>query len=104
MMRDKFKDWLETYYLGRDNKFLTKNSISSILSRCYRIEEAEGDLDSHYNTDNMLILIDKLTYTQEDYRTNARAKHQININGNILTGTASLKKSAKLYKKFRIDT
>jgi len=75
-----------------------------MLSTCYRIEDAEGDLDSRYNTDNMIILVDKLTYRQEDNHTNAKTKHQINIDGNILTGTASLKKSAKLYKKFRIAT
>lgn len=89
----EFINWLEK------NNY-DKNTISSRVSNCRRVEDFEGDLDYHYNIDKMSGLIDRLTYTIKDSRSNTPHRHSIPINGDVYNGTATLKAAVKLYLRY----
>lgn len=90
-----FKIWLDQEN-GSDFR-----TIQSRISNCKIVENYEGDLDEHYAKDNGLSLIEKLSYSTEDQRNNLSAKHKIPINGDIRTGSATLKQAVKLYMTYK---
>ncbi|MBC8767352.1 hypothetical protein H4O18_05045 [Arenibacter sp. BSSL-BM3] len=65
------------------------------------MEDQMGDLDQHYNSDECNGLIEKLTYTKKDQRNNTPKRHPLKIDGDIYTGSATLKQAIKLYVEFR---
>lgn len=87
----------------RNIKGLGEGSISSRLSNCRRIEEYEGDLDQHIDQGSFEQLLGRLAYSTEDQRRGALAQHRVPINGNVRTGTATLRSAAMLYMQFRQD-
>lgn len=93
MKEQEFKNWLEKKY--------KKSVAQSRFSNCVRVENHVGDLDKYFNSDKCLSLIDSLTYSTEDFRNNELPNHSIPINGNIRTGTATLKQAVNLYVDFR---
>lgn len=97
MKAEEFRNWLES---GNIQKIKSKNTIDSRVSACRKIEKSKYDLESEYKKDSGKGLIQLLTYSKEDFRKNLRPKHRIEINGDFYTGTATLKRSAKLYFLF----
>lgn len=95
MNLEEFKIWLDEEN-GSDFR-----TIQSRISNCKIVENYEGDLDEHYAKDNGLSLIEKLSYSTEDQRNNLSAKHKIPINGDIRTGSATLKQAVKLYMTYK---
>jgi hypothetical protein len=71
------------------------------LANCRTVKRYEGDLDHHFDQDQIRSLIERLTYSTEDERRNRPARHRIPIHGNVRNGTATLKSAVNLYKKFR---
>lgn len=65
------------------------------------MENYEGDLDEHFIKDYGLSLSNRLTYSKEDERNNTSTIHNIPINGNLRTGSATLKQAVKLYMTFK---
>lgn len=92
----RFKLWLE--FNGKP-----RNTIQNRISNCRNVESNEGDLDQHYANDYGLSILDKLSYSVEDERTNLVPKHNIIINGNIRTGSSTLKQAVTLYMNFKKD-
>lgn len=88
-----FRSWLQRE--GYDS-----GTINSRISNCFRICEAEGDLDILFEQNKYEDLIMRLSYSTQDERNNAKPKHNIKINGNMRTGSATLKQAAMLYRKF----
>ncbi len=95
MNLEEFKIWLDEEN-GSDFR-----TIQSRISNCRTVENYEGDLDEHYLKDNGLSLLERLSYSTEDQRNDLPAKHKIPINGNVRTGSATLKQAVKLYMTYR---
>lgn len=95
MNLDTFKIWLDEEN-GSDFR-----TIQSRISNCRTVERFEGDLDEHFIKDNGLSLLDKLSYSTEDERNQTPPAHTIPINGNVRTGSATLKQAVKLYMTFK---
>ena len=87
----------------RNVKGLGEGTIGSRLSNCRRLEDYEGDLDRHVDQGSVEDLLERLDYSTEDQRRNARPLHRVPINGNVRTGTATLRSALRLYIQFRQD-
>ena len=101
MLIHEFERYLEIRFPGPKKK----RSRDNAKSRCNRVERYEGDLDAHYENDEMRDLINRLEYTVEDETYNRPPRHSIPIRGNkkssMREGTASLKDAVKIYRDFR---
>lgn len=95
MQSEAFKFWL-------CDKF-EESTAKSRLSNCARVEKYEGDLDIHFEQDQLCILLKKLTYSKEDQRQNYPQRHAIPIAGDIYKGTATLRNAISLYKDFKLN-
>ena len=87
MQEDQFNAWLLV-----DREMKPQSAVIRI-SVCKRVEYYEGDLDTHYNADELAVLMDRLNA--------GRPKHRVAISGNVYIGTVTLKSSVRLYRDFR---
>ena len=92
MDEEQYFDWLSQRFTG--------NTPRSRLANCRRVEEYEGDLDQHFAKDQGRSLIEKLSYSREDQRSDIPAKHNIPISGDVYNGTATLRHAVGLYFQF----
>ena len=90
-----FEAWLDTV------RGLNARTIRIRISNCKRVEQFEGDLDSLFDNDRLASLVERLTYSTEDATYRRRPKHKVPINGDVRTGTATLKTAVTLYRDFR---
>ena len=90
-----FKVWLDEEN-GSDFR-----TIQSRISNCRTVENHEGDLEEHFIKDNGKSLLDSLAYSTEDERNQMPTNHKVPINGNLRTGSATLKQAVKLYMTFK---
>ena len=95
MQEERFTVWLVTV------RGLNARTAGSRLSNCKRVEANEGKLDKQWETDGLVSLIDRLTYSKEDERSGRRPKHRMKIDGDVYNGTATLKNAVVLYRDFR---
>lgn len=95
MREREFYNWL----INIDD--LQPNTANSRLNNCIRVCEYEGDLDVHYDRDRCQRLLNRLIYSINDARNNYAPRHSIPINGNIYTGTSTLKAAVNKYVNFR---
>ena len=93
MIKTEFEQWLLKKYDAK--------TASSRKSNCLRVEQFEGDLDNHFDTDKCYGLLKKLTYTKDDENNDRIKKHNIPINGNVYNGTSTFKQAVNLYSQFR---
>lgn len=98
MRKEEFTQWL------RGVKKLGEGTISSRVSNVLRVNRVEGDLDKHYQENKCKILLNKFEYSKLDYYEKKLLKHNIVINGDPVTGTATLKRAVKLYLEFCSST
>jgi len=96
-MRDDFAAWLAKTYKTRTCGRLVVAAQRDAVSRCRRVEASEGDLDTHYDRDEMHILLARFTFSRHDLAP----AHQIEISGDVYNGTASLRNALRLYREFR---
>ena len=82
-----FRVWL------RFERGLKASTASSRISNCRRVENHEGDLDAHYDADEMEVVLQRLDPREPG--------HGIQIAGDVCTGTATLKNAVSLYRDFR---
>lgn len=94
MKIEEFRKWLESS--GRERK-----TIQNRISNCKNVENYEGDLDAHYSQDKCINLLEKLSYSTENERNNDVPNHSVPINGNLRTGSSTLKQSVNLYVDFK---
>jgi hypothetical protein len=90
----------KSFYYWLSVKF-TGGTPNSRLANCHRVEQFEGDLDEHFGKDKGASLLNKLAYSKEDQRAKREANHNIRIDGDIYTGTSTLKQAVKLYFSFK---
>lgn len=89
-----FIDWL------RDEGY-PQNQIDSHVNRCGRVELAEAvDLDGFREAEVRNELLGRFSYSVDDERRARHQRHNVVIDGNVRSGTASLCSSIKLYWRF----
>lgn len=94
MRIEEFSEWL------RVEKNMSFSTISSRISNIRRVSKVEGNLDNHYRKDNGEYVLNILEYSKSDFENNIPAKHKININGDIVKGTYTLRAAVELYFDF----
>lgn len=93
-MNRNFKKWLIDENRHSDS---TANSrVANILT----VERHYGDIDTLIRNGGAINLLNELSYSTEDERNGLPQKHRIPINGNIRTGSATLKQAVKKYISF----
>lgn len=95
MLESNFREYL------RDERHLRENTIGSRIANCKRVEQYEGDLDNHFDSDQCSILLERLTYSTDDQNRKRQPKHKIPIDGDVRNGSATLKQAVSLYRDFR---
>lgn len=90
---DELRVWLRAKY--------TVAAIANVIARLRRIQAYEGDLDRHFETDELDRLLGRFEYTVRDERQGRNARHDVPIAGDVRKGTASLKHALRRYKEFR---
>lgn len=95
-MRASYEDWLRAA-VPSDGAFRTK------LSELRRVERAYGDLDEHYDDDELSTLIEEFTYSSADAANNMANPTKFEINGDIRNNLASYKAAIAKYQRFRQD-
>jgi MoxR-like ATPase len=98
-MQDKaFRTWLKSVR----EPSLTEAAVRDAVNRCLRVERHERvDLDSEWETDGLEALRDRLTYSTDDKQNDRPPKHNVQIDGDIHNGSASLKNAVTRYRDFR---
>ena len=95
MLEANFQQYL------RGIKQFSERTIGSRTSNCKRVELYEGDLDRHFDNDQCQGLLWRLTYSTDDQDRGRAPRHSVPINGNLRTGSATLKQATGLYVQFR---
>ena len=100
-LRDRdFELWLERDYRTTGGRPLDRRSIGSQVSNCRRVAEYEGSLDEHFDRDEMVELLHKFEFGRKDQKQGRRPRHSVPIDGDLTSGTATLKSAIVLYAKF----
>ena len=92
MQEQPFRAWL------RDVQELRMDYIRNLVSQCRRVERHDGDLDSHWKSDGLKEVLDRLTYSREDERDGRPPR--IPIDGDVYNATAMLKSAVGYYCDF----
>jgi hypothetical protein len=96
-VKPNYQHWLEKQgYAG--------HSLQTRMAHTRRVEECYGDLDDHYDRDQLRNVIDELKYSTEDERRGKPNPSRIPFNGNARNNLASYKNATERYCKFRRET
>lgn len=96
MQQQRYKAWLEL------QKYQS-NTITAQLHRAGRVEEHYGNLDVHYEKDQLESVIEELRYSTADRVANKPNPSKIPFNGDPYSNLASYRDAVNRYKKFRTD-
>lgn len=96
MQQERYKAWLE---LQR----YQSNTITTQLHRASRVEEHYGNLDEHFEKDQLEAVIAKLRYSTVDRQINKPNPSKIPFNGDPYSNLASYRDAVNRYRKFRTD-
>lgn len=96
-MKPAYRNWLE-------QQDYAAGTVQTQLHRAGRVEECYGDLDEHYERDQLRSVIDELKYSTGDERRNKPNPSKIPFNGNARNNLASYRNAAERYCKFRRET
>lgn len=94
MRREEFKLWLV------NERKLKVSVANSRVGNISTIESYYDDVDILIQNDCIYNLLDELSYSTEDERYNRPQKHKIPIQGNIRTGSSTLKQALCRYIEF----
>lgn len=101
LLRERdFELWLEQHYKSDRGRSLDPRSIGSRLSNCRHVAEYEGNLDDHFERDEMAELLLKFEYGRKEEKRHVKPRHSVPIDGDLTSGTATLKSAIVLYAKF----
>jgi hypothetical protein len=96
-MKSTYQSWLvqQGYAAG---------TVQAQMHRAGRVEDRYGDLDEHYDRDQLASVIAELKYSTEDERRSRPNPSKIPFNGNCRTNLASYRDAMQRYCKFRRET
>lgn len=97
-MNTEFKKWLVEDY------GLQESAATSRMSNISTIERYYGDIEDLIKSDKISDLLRDLSYSTDDERNERKAAHRIPINGNLRTGSATLKQALSRYIEFYEQT
>lgn len=97
MQREAFRVWLAT-------QGLAPNSISTRLSDAARVEGAYGDLDTHYDADELQGLLATFAYSAQDHASQKPNPTSLEINGDLYDGLATYRSALSAYARFRASS
>ena len=100
MRRIEFETWLHHSYRCKNGSAMDEATITARIANCKRVELFEGDLDKHASEDGMAGLLSRLNYSMEDQRKGLQLRHSVPIDGDLRTGSATLKSAVNLYSQF----
>ena len=93
-MKSTYREWLE----GQE---YAAGTVQSQIARAARVEECYGDVDGHYDRDQLRSVIAELKYSTQDERQNRPNPSRIAFNGDTRKNLASYRSAVELYCKFR---
>lgn len=96
-MKTNFKKWLIEEY------GLQESAANSRVSNISTIEKYYGDIDALVKNGSIQSLLNDLSYSTDDERHHREARHKIPIDGNVRTGSATLKQAVNRYLEFWRD-
>ena len=96
-MKSSYETWLE-------QQGYAAGTVQAQMHRAGRVEECYGDLDEHYDRDQLRSVIDELKYSGADERRNKPNPSKIPFNGNTRNNLASYRNAVERYCKFRRET
>ena len=96
-MKPAYKTWLE-------QQGYTAGTVQAQKHRAGRVEESCGNLDEHYDVDQLLRPISELKHSTDDGRRNEPNPSKIQFDGNIRNNLASYGGADERYCKFRCKT
>ncbi len=76
-------------------------TVQAQMHRATRVEECYGDLDEHYDRDQLQSVIHELKYSTEDERRDKPNPSRIPFSGNNRNNLASYRNATERYCKFR---
>jgi hypothetical protein len=94
MKEGAYRAWLDQRYDDQSVK-------AARFSNCRTVEKHYSDLDTQYDADKLVSLLESLRYSRADEKARRPNHSKIPINGDIRTGLATLKSAVTLYKIFR---
>jgi hypothetical protein len=95
MKEKEFKIWLENHEIERK-----ATTIANRIANCKSVINAGYDLDEEYKTDKGIQLLEKFTYSKQQFRNDEPVKHKVTITGNKYTNTSTFKSAINLYFTF----
>lgn len=98
-MRDSYQAWLE-------EQSLASNTIQAQVYRAGQVEKSYGDLDEHYDQDQLQSILSELRYSSDDGRRNRPNPSKLSIGegADLRSNLASYKNATERYCKFRRET
>lgn len=96
MKREEFKNWLTNDY--KEGQGMDAGSAENRVSNAQKVENAFGDLDQHYDKDRLAFILEALKYPEGETKA---LPEGINIDGNPVTGMATLRQGVRRYLEFR---
>ena len=79
-------------------------TVQAQMHRAGRVEDCYGNLDEHYDRDQLRSVIGELKYSTADERRNKPNPSKIPFNGNTRNNLASYRNAVERYCKFRRET
>ncbi|MGP1284200.1 MAG: endonuclease NucS domain-containing protein [Parasphingopyxis sp.] len=95
-MDPRYSDWLRRA-VPSESTWQTK------LSELRRVEREYGDVDEHFDEDELQSVLESLVYSAEDERLGADNPSKIVIEGNLRNGLSGYKSAVQKYVRFRQD-
>lgn len=95
MQQERYKAWLEQRY--------QTNTVSAQMHRAGRVEEYYGNLDEHFENDQLESVIRDLRYSTADRQANRPNPSKIPFNGDTYANLASYRDAVNRYRRFRTD-
>ena len=96
-MKATYKSWLE-------QQDYASGTVQTQVTRARRVEECYGDLDEHYDQDQLQGVIAELRYSTGDERRGRPNPSKIPFEGNVRNNLASYRNAVERYCKFRRET
>ncbi len=96
-MRSSYKDWL-------NREGLAARTVQARMQRAGRVEEYYGDLDEHYDRDQLQRVMGELKYSAADERSNKPNPSKIPLKGDTRKNLDSYRRALERYCKFRRET
>ena len=93
-MKSSYESWLK-------QQGYASATVQAQMHRAGRVEECYGDLDEHYDRDQLRGVIGELKYSTADERSNKPNPSKIPFSGDTRNNLASYRNATERYCKFR---